>query len=123
MRRPGRRAVATARRHPTTGGRRRVSRAEAGQRELVSAISHGDLAFHDPLDPATIDEIVDLAGLTATDRVLDVGCGPGELLIRIAERHGCAGIGIDTAPNQIMAAVERASRRVPEADLRFEIAE
>jgi SAM-dependent methyltransferase len=54
--------------------------------------------------------------------VLDVGCGPGELVIRIAERHGCAGVGIDAAPNQIMAAVERAARRAPTAELRFEIA-
>ena len=55
--------------------------------------------------------------------MLDVGCGPGELVIRIAERHGCAGVGIDAAPNQIMAAVERAARRAPTAELRFEIAE
>jgi SAM-dependent methyltransferase len=95
--------------------------AEPSERELVSAISHGDLAFHDPLDPDAIDEIVGLAGLTAQDRVLDLGCGPGELLIRVAERHGCAGVGIDAAPNQIMAAVARASRRVPQAELRFEI--
>lgn len=100
-----------------------MGRAEPSERELVSAISHGDLAFHDPLDPARVDEIVGLAGLTAGDRVLDIGCGPGELLIRIAERHGCAGVGIDAAPNQIEAAVARASRRVPRAELRFEIAE
>jgi ubiquinone/menaquinone biosynthesis C-methylase UbiE len=90
-------------------------------RERVSAIAHGDLAFHDPLDPATIDAILDLAGLQPGARVLDIGCGPGELVIRIAERYGCAGVGIDAAPNQIMAAIERASRRARDVDLRFEI--
>jgi SAM-dependent methyltransferase len=116
-----RRAVAPRRSTPDRRGA--VAEADRRARELASAISHGDLAFHDPLDPERVDEIVALAGLTAQDRVLDVGCGPGELLIRIAERHGCAGVGIDAAPNQIMAAVERAARRAPAADLRFEIAE
>jgi SAM-dependent methyltransferase len=100
-----------------------MAHVEPSERALVSAISHGDLAFHDPLDPGAVDEIVGLVGLTAQDRVVDIGCGPGELLIRIAERHGCAGVGIDAAPNQIEAAVARAARRAPQAELRFEIAE
>ena len=57
-------------------------------RARISAITHGDLAFHNPLAPERLDEVVARAGVGPGDRVLDVGCGAGELLIRLAERFG-----------------------------------
>ena len=70
-------------------------------RERVSAIRHGDLPFHNPLDPAVVDEVLEVAGLAPDDRAVDLGCGPGELLVRLAERKGCGGLGVDLAEAQI----------------------
>ncbi len=88
-------------------------------RERVSAITHGDLPFHNPLDPARIDEAIGWLGLGPGDRVLDLGCGPGELLVRLAERTGCGGIGLDTSGLLIAEARRRAAERVPHSELVF----
>src|SRR4051794_23899667 len=92
-------------------------------RARVSAITHGDLAFHNPLEPERVDEVVAWAGLAPGARVLDVGCGAGELLIRLAERFGTGGLGTDAAEVQIEEARRRASARVPDADLAFALAD
>jgi cyclopropane fatty-acyl-phospholipid synthase-like methyltransferase len=89
-------------------------------RDRLSAIRHGDLLFHNPIDPAVVDEVLDVAGLTSADRAVDLGCGPGELLVRLAERTGCGGVGVDLAEAQIEEARRRAAQRAPDAALEFE---
>ena len=56
--------------------------------ERASAIAHGDMPFHNPIAEATIDAVVGLLPLGPGDRALDVSCGRGELLLRIAARTG-----------------------------------
>ncbi|MEA2167531.1 MAG: hypothetical protein QOF76_831 [Solirubrobacteraceae bacterium] len=87
---------------------------------MSSLIAHGDLAFHDPLAPERVDEMLVAAGLGPSDRLLDVGCGPGELLVRAAECCGCGGLGLDLSPEVIAAARARAAARAPAVDLAFE---
>jgi cyclopropane fatty-acyl-phospholipid synthase-like methyltransferase len=91
-------------------------------RDRISAITHGDRAFHNPLDPARVQEALDRLGLAAGDRVLDVGCGAGELLVGLAERHGCGGLGVDTSEILIAEARRRAEARAPGAELEFRAA-
>jgi SAM-dependent methyltransferase len=88
-------------------------------RDAISAITHGDRPFHNPLDVARIDEAIDRLGLEPGDRVFDAGCGPGELLVRIAERTGAGGLGIDASELVIDEARRRAAARAPGADLQF----
>jgi ubiquinone/menaquinone biosynthesis C-methylase UbiE len=61
---------------------------------------------------------VELAALTADDRFLDVGCGPGAALEQAAAT-GAQIAGVDPSPSM----VTRASRRVPSADVRVGSAE
>jgi ubiquinone/menaquinone biosynthesis C-methylase UbiE len=61
---------------------------------------------------------VELASLTADDRFLDVGCGPGAALENAAAT-GAQVAGVDPSPSM----VARASERVPTADVRVASAE
>jgi SAM-dependent methyltransferase len=90
------------------------------ERDLLSAIRHGDRPYHDPLEPELVDEVASFAHLGSGDRALDVGCGPGELLVRLAERTGCGGLGVDTSEIVIDEARRRAAARAPRAPLEFQ---
>ncbi|HEY4348054.1 MAG TPA: class I SAM-dependent methyltransferase [Gaiellaceae bacterium] len=86
----------------------------------AGAIAHGQMPFHNPISETAIDGLIDRLPLQPGDEMLDVGCGRGELLIRIAKRHGTGGFGIDTSEEQIAIATLEAAARVPDAALRFE---
>ena len=86
----------------------------------VGAIGHGEMPFHNPIPAGAIDALVDLLPLGPADRALDVGCGRGELLIRIAEATGAGGFGLDSSEAQIARARHEASARAPAAELLFE---
>jgi SAM-dependent methyltransferase len=87
-------------------------------RDEISAITHGDRPFHNPLDPALIDAAIARLEVGPGDRVLDVGCGPGELLVRIAERTGAGGLGIDRSEIVVEEARRRAAARAPGLEFR-----
>jgi len=57
--------------------------------------------------------MVDLAHPDPRSRVLDVGCGKGEALVRIAERSGATGLGVDPNEAFIADARRRAAVRAP----------
>jgi ubiquinone/menaquinone biosynthesis C-methylase UbiE len=92
-------------------------------RDRISAITHGDRPFHNPLDPQRVAEVLAGLELAPGDRVLDAGCGPGELLVGLAERHGCGGLGFDTSKIVIAQARRRATLRAPGAGLEFVVAD
>jgi arsenite methyltransferase len=57
--------------------------------------------------------LVEMMGVKAGDRVLDVGCGTGRLAIEVANLVGASGfvIGIDPSPQRIAIAQEKGSRQ------------
>lgn len=61
----------------------------------LSRIAHGELALYNPLADSDLDEAIALLGLEPGARVLDVACGSGEALRRIASRWQVTGIGYD----------------------------
>jgi cyclopropane fatty-acyl-phospholipid synthase-like methyltransferase len=53
------------------------------------------------------------------ERVLDIACGKGEFLVRLAEIYGIAGVGVDISPHCIRDCVDKRRRRVPDSDIEF----
>lgn len=51
--------------------------------------------FNCPLGVERASRLIEQLNLESHDRVLDIGCGEGEFLTRIAERYDITGIGVD----------------------------
>jgi SAM-dependent methyltransferase len=62
-----------------------------------------------PYPPAVADAFSEAFGLDGTQRVLDVGCGPGSLTLLLAARVAVA-VGVDADPDMIEAAMAAAER-------------
>lgn len=62
-----------------------------------------------PCNPGKLDILFDLMDLTEGARVLDMGSGKGEALLRLAKRSRIAGIGVDFSPFFTQEAMQRAT--------------
>jgi ubiquinone/menaquinone biosynthesis C-methylase UbiE len=63
----------------------------------------------DPLLSDIRDFVLDFAGMTAEDRVLDICCGTGAQVIRYG-MNGIEAVGIDSDPNMLKAASKNKSK-------------
>src|SRR5688500_13527208 len=92
---------------------------DSTDRQRLSAIAHTGSAMWGPISERTIEKIVSRAEATMerTSVILDLGCGPAELLRRLAERTGASGVGIDASPH----AVREARRRLDASPARHRI--
>ena len=83
-------------------------------------ITHRNHTFMNPSTTEKLDEMVSLLDLTHGAKVLDIGCGKGEPLLRIAERYVISGVGVDASSFCIKDAEENAAQRVkPPSELSF----
>jgi trans-aconitate methyltransferase len=72
--------------------------------------------FHSVLNPmsnAKIDELIELLNLKSQAAVLDIACGKGEILTRIAERYKISGVGVDISPFFVEDAKQKLKQRGP----------
>jgi SAM-dependent methyltransferase len=76
--------------------------------QKFSSIAHRDHDYCNPVTAAKIERVLDLLPLDETSRVLDLGCGRGELALRIIERFGSTVIAVDRSELMLEAARERA---------------
>lgn len=60
-----------------------------------------------PMSDIELDRVIDALAPAPGMRVVDIGCGPGELLLRIARRHDVRAVGVDRSPWMITRACER----------------
>lgn len=89
-------------------------------------ITHRDHLLCNPMSIARLDELIGLLDLPPEPRVLDIACGKGEFLLRLAE-HADLGrradartfhaTAIDISPYHLRELRESVARRVPGADI------
>ncbi len=82
-------------------------------------ITHREHLVCNPTSEEKLVELVRLVRLPPAARVLDIACGKGELLIRLAEAYGVHGTGVDISPHFIEAAEARRKARTPGANVTF----
>jgi SAM-dependent methyltransferase len=81
------------------------------------AITHRDHVIMNPISTEALDEVLKIASIPANARVLDIGCGKGELLIRLARLGAKTGIGVELSPYTVREARERVRSVAPKADI------
>ena len=90
---------------------------EAHQHFLPAMGAHGPLALYDPftrlLGARRLQErLIDQARMRPDDRVLDIGCGTGNLTLLVAKRYPTATVvGLDPDPAALDRARRKAARR------------
>lgn len=71
----------------------------------------------DPMSTAKLDELIGLLDLNPGTTVLDIACGKGEILTRLAERYEISGVGVDLSPYFVADTESRLKERVPSAKI------
>jgi predicted RNA methylase len=64
-----------------------------------------------PTSNTVADAMLQLAGVTASDVVYDLGSGDGAIVLRAAEKFGAHGVGIEIDPKLVKTANDRARKR------------
>jgi SAM-dependent methyltransferase len=82
-------------------------------------IIHRHHTIMNPVNEEGLEHVYDLLELKRGARVADIGCGKGEMLIRLAEKYHVKGVGVDKSPYCIREAAESKRKRLPRADLKF----
>jgi predicted RNA methylase len=78
---------------------------EDGNLELYEG-SHGrtdapDLAPYVPTPMVVVEKMLEMAKVTGSDILYDLGCGDGRIVITAAKKYGTRGVGIDLEPERI----------------------
>ena len=74
-----------------------------------------------PTPMAVVDAMLDLAKVTSSDTVYDLGCGDGRIVVRAATRFGCRGVGVDLNPERVREAKQNAAKAAVTELTRFEV--
>jgi SAM-dependent methyltransferase len=82
-------------------------------------ITHREHVVCNPTNEEKLTHLVELLHLQSDAQVVDIACGKGEFLIRLAEAYGVRGVGIDLSPFYIAEAKSRLEMRVSGGDITF----
>lgn len=59
-------------------------------------------AAWDPMPKSILDRVLEMARVRSDDRVYDLGCGDGRVIIRAAQRYHCQAQGIEVSPLRVL---------------------
>lgn len=82
-------------------------------------ITHREHVICNPTSEEKLQRLVELSRLPTDARVVDIACGKGEFLIRLAEAYGARGVGADLSPFYIAEAEQSVEARAPNAGITF----
>jgi SAM-dependent methyltransferase len=71
-----------------------------------------------PSPPATVEKMLDMAGVTASDYVIDLGSGDGRNVIAAAKR-GARGLGVEYDPDMVALSRRKAAAEGVSANAQF----
>jgi len=72
-----------------------------------------------PINKEKFEKFCSLLKLNRGARVLDIGCGKGEFLIRLAELYDISGVGVDLSPYFVKEFLEKYQKRIPKSDIKI----
>ncbi len=82
-------------------------------------ITHRRHMLCNPTSLSKLDDVIALLGLKPGARAVDIACGKGELLARLAERYGVSGVGVDLSPFCIADTRKKLAERAPQAKIQI----
>ena len=82
-------------------------------------ITHREHVICNPTSEEKLIRLVKILRLPTNAQVVDIACGKGEFLIRLAEAYDVRGTGVDISPFFIADAQRRLHRRVSAGDITF----
>ncbi len=82
-------------------------------------ITHRRHVVCNPMSIPKLDELIDVIDLKPGAKVVDIACGKGEMLVRLAERYGISGVGVDISPFCVADCQRKAKERIPGANIEF----
>jgi len=76
-------------------------------------ITHRRHILCNPTSLSKLDDVIGLLGLKPGARVVDIACGKGELLARLAERYRVSGVGVDLSSFCVADVRKKLAERAP----------
>ncbi|MGZ5491936.1 MAG: SAM-dependent methyltransferase, partial [Nitrososphaeraceae archaeon] len=82
-------------------------------------ITHKKHLVCNPMNKDKLEGLFSLLDIKPNSTVLDIACGKGEPLIRLAELYNISGIGVDISTYFIKDCENKKNKRIPNSDIKF----
>ena len=82
-------------------------------------ITHKKHLVCNPMSQSKFESLFSLLNLKPNSKVLDIACGKGEPLVRLAELSNTSGVGVDISPYFIKDCEKKKNERVPNSDIKL----
>jgi SAM-dependent methyltransferase len=80
-------------------------------------ITHKKHLICNPMSQSKLESLFSLLNLKPNSKVLDIACGKGEPLVRLAELFNIYGVGVDISPYFIKDCKKKKNERIPDSDI------